>query len=126
MRIRKINFQEINFEYCPYPQSMYDSIKRIGLSFPIKVNIIDGQYYCKDGHKRLSIIQDLLKNEEGYQKEQMFLILYIMMEVLDLMIVGVIATCIRSFSFLKVESMKILEVYNSFEEVKLCYLVIEI
>ena len=27
---------------------------------------------------------------------------------------------------LKVESMKILEVYNSFEEVKLCYLVIEI
>ena len=53
MRIRKINFQEINFEYCPYPQSMYDSIKRIGLSFPIKVNIIDGQYYCKDGNKRL-------------------------------------------------------------------------
>ena len=36
MRIRKINFQEINFEYCPYPQSMYDSIKRIELSFPIK------------------------------------------------------------------------------------------
>ena len=48
MRIRKINFQEINFEYCPYPQSMYDSIKRIGLSFPIKVNIIDGKYYCKE------------------------------------------------------------------------------
>ena len=64
MRIRKINFQEINFEYCSYPQSMYDSIKRIGLSFPIKVNIINGKYYCKDGHKRLSIIQDLLKNEE--------------------------------------------------------------
>ena len=55
MRIRKINFQEINFEYCSYPQSMYDSIKRIGLSFPIKVNIINGKYYCKDGHKRLSI-----------------------------------------------------------------------
>lgn len=50
MRIRKINFQEINFEYCSYPQSMYDSIKRIGLSFPIKVNIINGKYYCKDGH----------------------------------------------------------------------------
>ena len=41
-----------------------------------------------------------------------------MMEVLDLMIVGVIATCIRSFfHFLKVESMKILEVYNRCEEV---------
>ena len=70
MRIRKINFQEINFEYCPYPQSMYDSIKRIGLSFLIKVNIIDGQYYCKDGNKRLSIIQDLLKNEEGYERRR--------------------------------------------------------
>ena len=65
MRIRKINFQEISFEYCPYPQSMYDSIKRIGLSF-----IIDGQYYCKDGNKRLSIIQDLLKNEEGYERRR--------------------------------------------------------
>ena len=64
MRIRKINFQEINFEYRSYPQSMYDSVKRIGLSFAIKVNIINGKYYCKDGHKRLSIIQDLLKNEE--------------------------------------------------------------
>ncbi|MBS7124642.1 MAG: sensor histidine kinase, partial [Coprobacillus sp.] len=70
MRIRKINFQEINFEYCPYPQSMYDSIKRIGLSFPIKVNIIDGKYYCKDGHKRLSIIQDLLKNEDLSKEQQ--------------------------------------------------------
>lgn len=106
---------------------MYDSIKRIGLSFPIKVNIINGKYYCKDGHKRLSIIQDLLKMKKVMKKEGMFPILFIMMEVLDLMIVGVIATCIRSFfHFLKVESMKILEVYNSFEEVKLCYLAIEI
>lgn len=56
MRIRKINFQEINFEYRSYPQSMYDSVRRIGLSFPVKVDIIDGKYYCKDGHKRLSII----------------------------------------------------------------------
>ena len=34
------------------------------------MNIIDGQYYCKDGHKRLSIIQDLIKNEEGYEKRR--------------------------------------------------------
>ena len=44
------------------------------------------------------------------------------MEVLDLMIVGEIATCIRSFfHFLKVESMKILEVYNSFEVIILLF-----
>ena len=62
------------------------------------LNIIDGQYYCKDGHKRLSIIQDLLKNEEGYEKGGCS-ILFIMMEVLDLMIVGVTAILIRSFIF---------------------------
>ena len=83
---------------------MYDSIKRIGLSFPIKVDIIDGQYYCKDGHKRLSIIQDLLKNEEGYQKEQMFPILFIMMEVLDLMIAWRPQHALGIFSFF--ESIK--------------------
>ena len=68
--MRKITFQEINFDYRSYPQSMYHSIIRICLSFPIKVNIIDGKYYCKDGHKRLSIIQDLLKNEEGYERRR--------------------------------------------------------
>ena len=33
------------------------------------------------------------------KEEGQFLILFIMMEVLDLMIVGEIATCIRFFSF---------------------------
>ncbi|MGN1183128.1 MAG: ParB N-terminal domain-containing protein [Faecalibacillus sp.] len=70
MRIKKINYQYIHFEYKQYSQSLYDSIKRIGLSFPIKVNMIDHQYYCIDGHKRLSAIQDLLKNEKGYEKRQ--------------------------------------------------------
>lgn len=51
MRIRRINYRKIHFEYKEYSQSMYDSVKRIGLSFPIKVNIKDGQYYCLDGHK---------------------------------------------------------------------------
>ena len=65
--------------------------------------------------------------KKAMKEEGKSLILFIMMEVQDLMIVGEIATCIRSFfHFLKVESMKILEVYNSFEEVKLCYLAIEI
>lgn len=71
MRIKKIDFQEIEYVYKEYPTSMYDSIKRIGLSFPIKVNIDqDGKYHCIDGHKRLSIIYDLLKNESGYEKRR--------------------------------------------------------
>lgn len=71
MRIKKIDFQEIHFVYTEYPDSMYDSVKRIGLSFPVKVNIDEkGQYYCIDGHKRLSIIHDLVFNETGYEKRK--------------------------------------------------------
>ena len=62
MRINKLDFEKINFNYVAYNISMYYSIKRIGLSFPIKVVVEDNQYYCKDGHKRLSIIHDLLKS----------------------------------------------------------------
>lgn len=71
MRIKKIDFEKIDYEYKDYTSSMYDSVKRIGLSFPIKVNINqDGQYYCIDGHKRLSIIHDLLENEDGSEKRR--------------------------------------------------------
>ena len=73
MRIRKINFQEINFEYRSYPQSMYDSVRRIGLSFPVKVNIIDGKYYNNSTlfefynlEKRSQIILDNTKLTPGH------------------------------------------------------------
>lgn len=64
MRINKLNIKDIKFTYTSYSQSMYDSIKRIGLSFPIKVMFKENQYYCQDGHKRLSAINDLLGLEE--------------------------------------------------------------
>lgn len=71
MRIRMIDFKQIHFEYRKYSRSMYDSIKRIGLSFPVKVNTDEaGHYVCIDGHKRLSAIYDLLKNESGFEKRR--------------------------------------------------------
>lgn len=66
MRIIQLSIDDIHYHYCPYRQGTYDSVKRIGLSFPIKVIYKDNQYYCQDGHKRLSIIHDLIENEEGY------------------------------------------------------------
>ena len=69
MRIRKINFQEINFEYRSYPQSMYDSVRRIGLSFPVKVDIIVSHDLKTPLTSIISYI-DLLKNEEGYEKRR--------------------------------------------------------
>ena len=69
MRFIQIDISEIEFQRCEYRQSMYDSIKRMGLSFPIKVSYEDGKYYCHDGHKRLSAISDMAL-DEIYQKRR--------------------------------------------------------
>ena len=63
MRVQQVDIEEIVFIKKDYRKSMYESIKRIGLSFPIKVVIEDGKYYCQDGHKRLSAIANMEKLE---------------------------------------------------------------
>lgn len=69
MKIQKIAIQEISFTYCSYDEELKDSIKRIGLSFPIKVSVQETSYQCIDGHKRLSVLQDLLKENEDSLQE---------------------------------------------------------
>lgn len=69
MRIQQVDITEINYLEKEFSQSMYDSIKRIGLSFPIKVRIEDDKYYCEDGHKRLSAISKMV-DDEIYQKRR--------------------------------------------------------
>lgn len=76
MRMQQIDIDKIEFVYCQYNQSLYDSIKRIGLSFPVKVKIENGKYYCQDGHKRLSAIVDM-KNDIIYQKRRKISIIVI-------------------------------------------------
>lgn len=68
MRIKQLSIKNINYIKTEYTQSLYESIKRIGLSFPLKITMKDNQYYCVDGNKRLSAIHDILKNETGYEK----------------------------------------------------------
>ena len=70
MRIQQVDISEIIYVDKEYTSSMYESIKRIGLSFPIKVIIKDGKYYCQDGHKRISAINGMV-NEDIYQKRRM-------------------------------------------------------
>lgn len=64
MRIHKMQLTEITFDYHSYEQELYDSIQRIGLSFPIKLRVIANGYECIDGHKRLSVLQDLYGHSE--------------------------------------------------------------
>lgn len=68
MRIIKTEISKIHYQYQEYDQSLYDSIMRIGFSFPIQVIIEDDQYYCLDGHKRLSVLYDILKENPQYKR----------------------------------------------------------
>lgn len=69
MRIQQVDIENIIFIKKDYSESLYESIKRIGLSFPVKVIIKDDKYYCQDGHKRLSAILDMI-NEDIYAKRR--------------------------------------------------------
>lgn len=40
----------------------------IGFSFPIQVRIENDQYVCVDGHKRLTILEDILKEDPSYKR----------------------------------------------------------
>lgn len=63
MRIQQVDITEVFFQTKEYTQGMYDSIVRIGLSFPVKVSLEQGKFYCQDGHKRLSAIANMDKLE---------------------------------------------------------------
>lgn len=68
MRVRALRLDEIRFTYKEYEQTLYDSVKRIGFSFPVTVKIENDHYICLDGHKRLSILTDLLKADPHYKR----------------------------------------------------------
>ena len=68
MRILKVPISEINFSKSEYNQQLYDSIIRIGFSFPIKVSLTENGYQCVDGHKRLSALEDILKDNPSYKR----------------------------------------------------------
>lgn len=68
MRYIKLDIKDISYKYKEYDRSLYDSVLRIGFSFPISVNIEDNQYICIDGHKRLSVLKDILINNPDYKR----------------------------------------------------------
>ncbi|MEG0367098.1 MAG: hypothetical protein RR585_09700 [Coprobacillus sp.] len=68
MRIIKIDISKIKYTYKQYDQSLYDSIVRIGFSFPISCQLEEDTYICIDGHKRLSVLKDILINIPNYKR----------------------------------------------------------
>ncbi|MEG2907570.1 MAG: hypothetical protein RR945_00015 [Erysipelotrichaceae bacterium] len=59
MKVTYLDYHLIHYQPKEYDLQLYESVQRIGCSFPIHVEILDQQYYCLDGHKRLSILHDL-------------------------------------------------------------------
>ena len=47
MRIQQVDITEVFFQTKEYTQGMYDSIVRIGLSFPVKVSLEQGKFIVK-------------------------------------------------------------------------------
>ncbi|MEG0367949.1 MAG: hypothetical protein RR585_14000 [Coprobacillus sp.] len=68
MRIIKTDISKIKYNYQKYHQDLYDSVMRIGFSFPVHVQEVDNQYICIDGHKRLSVLHDILENNPDYSR----------------------------------------------------------
>lgn len=68
MRYKQLDISQIQYTQKDYSKALYDSIIRIGFSFPIQVIYQDEQYQCVDGHKRLSALADILKNISNYQR----------------------------------------------------------
>lgn len=61
MRIISLKLEEIIFERKEFEKTLEESVLRRGLAFPLKVRFENNRYYCEDGHKRLTILENLSK-----------------------------------------------------------------
>ncbi len=69
MRIQEEQLSKIKYNTVDYKQSLYDSIMRIGFSFPISVVETDDGLECVDGHKRLSALRQILEDQPNYKRK---------------------------------------------------------
>ena len=63
---KKININEITFDRVPYPEELKQSLKNRGVAIAIKVRVTDDGYECVDGHKRLTILEELAKDDDRF------------------------------------------------------------
>jgi len=59
MRIISLKLEEIIYEKKDYDMSLKESVLKRGLAFPLKIKLENNQYICLDGHKRLTILEEL-------------------------------------------------------------------
>lgn len=64
MKIHYIAKELIQYETREYAPSLAASIKRIGITFPLRLKRKANGYECVDGHKRMSVICKLSEIKE--------------------------------------------------------------
>lgn len=82
MKVHQVHFHEICYTKSGYDTKLVESIQRIGCSFPLHVEYINGVYRCLDGHKRLSALHDL--NQLGQLSEKRKMIPVVIVNLGDL------------------------------------------
>ena len=70
MRIISLKLEDIQFERKSYESSLKESVLRRGLAFPLKIRFENNVYVCLDGHKRLTILEELSQNEPNHRYVQ--------------------------------------------------------
>ena len=78
MRIRRFHLNQIRYNKTEYSPSLKASILRIGFSLPIRASLQDDKLICLDGHKRLSALEDILKENPDYKRGD-----YVYVEIMD-------------------------------------------
>jgi len=67
MKVSTLAYDEIIYTRTDYDESLRASVARMGFAFPLKVKKEDGQVVCVDGHKRLSALGDILKDDPDFK-----------------------------------------------------------
>ncbi len=71
---RLIELKDIKFNCINFDIDLYESILKRGILIPIRVRLKDDVYECIDGHKRLSVLKELSKTDEKFNKVMVMIV----------------------------------------------------
>ena len=71
---RLIELKDIKFNCINFDIDLYESILKRGILIPIRVRLKDDVYECIDGRKRLSVLKELSKTDEKFNKVMVMIV----------------------------------------------------
>lgn len=75
MKLHTIDFDAIAYTKKPYDPALRESLLRMGIGFPLHMRkLTNDRYECIDGHKRLSVIHDILLEQPNHKLSNVLII----------------------------------------------------